>query len=466
MKKLILFTLGFFILIASGCRNECPPPERCEMDYAINKENKQPYMKGELVFTLPDKNPNTLFTDSLLQKEVGSLVVEVLIDLGFNNIVPNVERCLCDAKIFNISNLPVGAETGIAQAGNDKEEVRNEGGQFSLNYLVGNPSNDNPEQVTSEYFKNKVKRPEREGNSDERFPVVAVLDSGIDFTHFANTSGIYQKRSNESVCDIQDDTYGYNFISDKGSTDPLPNNNIEDYNGHGTLVSKTYEHRMDQLMGVDFGDQRMLTVKVLNDCGIGTIYSTTCGLAYAKRKGAKVANCSWGITFNDIQMQRVVREVTETMMVVCSAGNEGKLLVGNGDVGDVHFPSGYGHNFNIVSYNGSITTSVENNSKVFEVMGSQETTNHAYTSITSANYSNKRKPNFIESGNNATYVIGEMCTGVYGTSFAAPSISAGAVHLEKTGSIPFGSTSFKSSLKSSSTQVLGGGYSCYSLNNQ
>lgn len=443
MKPLYLFAL-LVILSISSChffenlgKQPCSPPENCgtyDQDLVDTTDPDKPFMKGQLVLTNTKKGGLEMDSTELGIKFIENYIKEIYLDPGTKTNKPKTEnpaitvrRCICDEYIFIIEIKDIiGSENNVAEAGNRPRKPSGEGWSFSLNYLI-------PSSVQKENIPRFIT-----GNNYEDFengvslnkPIVAILDSGIDINLFSDRTGLYDKNGEVNICSIDDDENGYNFVAN------IPNGDIKDDNGHGTAVSLAYKYGLDR-MGNHWGNQRLLPVKVLDSCGVGTIYSTVCGLAYARRKKAAVVNCSWGLNFNNFQLQRAVNEFNYKVNIVCSAGNDGRML--GSSPGKNHFPSGYGHSYMPVDQDddipdGWVITPSKRN--VFEVGALDDGFIDSCPSgsmVGLASYSNRRPSSlgtnlYAERGGSAELLLPtplNCC--MEGTSFAAPLFAAGII---------------------------------------
>ncbi|HPF44576.1 MAG TPA: S8 family peptidase [Syntrophomonadaceae bacterium] len=150
--------------------------------------------------------------------------------------------------------------------------------------------------------------------------VVAVLDTGIDYTH-PDLAG--------NVID------GKSMIA--GEKDYL------DENGHGTHVAGTIAAN-GKLLGVA-PHAKLLAVKVLDKDGAGSYASISQGIAWARKwqgpKGEKVnvINMSLGGPVPDNSMHKeIVQAVQDGISVVCAAGNSGD---GDPNTPELSFPAYY-----------------------------------------------------------------------------------------------------------------------------
>ncbi|HZK43126.1 MAG TPA: S8 family serine peptidase [Syntrophomonadaceae bacterium] len=150
--------------------------------------------------------------------------------------------------------------------------------------------------------------------------VVAVIDTGIDYTH---------PDLKRNVID------GASFIP--GETDFM------DQNGHGTHVSGTIA-ASGAILGVA-PEAKLLAVKVLNQFGMGSISSIIQGLNWTRKwrgkNGARVnvINMSLGSSLPNTPLHREIQKaVEEGITVVCAAGNEGD---GRLDTVEISYPAYY-----------------------------------------------------------------------------------------------------------------------------
>lgn len=153
---------------------------------------------------------------------------------------------------------------------------------------------------------------------------VAVVDTGVDYTHIDLDANIWTNSREISGNGIDDDgngyvddTHGWNFISD--------NNNTMDDQGHGTHVSGTIAAENNGLgvTGVAY-NAKIMPVKVLDSEGSGSSESVAAGIRYAAANGADVINLSLGSAFPSSVIERAVRYATEQgSLVVMAAGNSG-----------------------------------------------------------------------------------------------------------------------------------------------
>ena len=352
-----------------------------------------------------------------------------------------VNSCLCDRNIFLYENPLIKMEEGEATA-SARSGIGGEGGipgQISLNYLIeirGDmpppfaPPVESLIQDWSFVYKEDMARTEttfynqfthnvKDLKANEG-PIVAFLDTGLDPRVF-DTSYFFKQYSN-TTC-LTNDELGWNFIEN--------NNQTYDSIGHGTLVARSFKKPLDQHNIAK--NYKVLPVKVLDDCGYGSVYSVVCGLYYAAEKGANIVNTSWGLYFHNEQIFQAVNYLNDqNIIVVSSAGNSSIDLENQGVL---HFPSGYGYNF--IDSSGAHQKRLPNVIEVSGLCNNYNDYSRSESSLCLWDGSNKRDTVYFESAIYFENLINSLVTtglatdSIYctlsGTSYAAPMTSAAIV---------------------------------------
>lgn len=237
---------------------------------------------------------------------------------------------------------------------------------------------------------------------------VAILDSGIDWNHTDlndNIIGVYSVLS-------------YNDVAISGFDD----------NKHGTQVAGIIaaEANGTGVLGVAY-DADIISIKVLNDKGLGSFSSVAEGLKIATAQDAKVVNISIGglSSYNNEEINKVYKNaIASDTSIIVAAGNQNSMCTNNNGV-----ISGCSYPAVIPIYNPELLTGVG----AFIVVGSVDKNGNK------ASYSNSAgilKDFFmVAPGGNIstgevvyTTTTGGGYSGNYGTSFAAPMV-AGAFAL-------------------------------------
>jgi thermitase len=171
--------------------------------------------------------------------------------------------------------------------------------------------------------------------------VVAVLDSGVEYTHPDLVNNIwtrpasmkpYQDRDLGTI----DDVHGYNVVTNDG--DPA------DENGHGTncagIIGAECGNNLG-VCGVNWKTQ-IMPLKFLNAGGFGTILGAVEAINYAidrKRAGVnlRIINMSWGLSQHSRALEDAIRKGSEAgILFVAASGSSNS----DNDV-KPHYPSGY-----------------------------------------------------------------------------------------------------------------------------
>jgi subtilisin family serine protease len=171
--------------------------------------------------------------------------------------------------------------------------------------------------------------------------VVAVLDSGVDYTHedlasnmWVRPAGLAPYRDNE--LGIVDDQNGFNAVDN--ASDPM------DENGHGThcagIIGAEGENNLG-IAGVNWKVQ-IMPLKFMNAGGFGSTKDAIEAINYViERKKAgvnvRIISASWGSTQKSRALEEVIRKAYENdILFVAAAGNSSV----NNDRSP-HYPSSY-----------------------------------------------------------------------------------------------------------------------------
>ena len=161
------------------------------------------------------------------------------------------------------------------------------------------------------------------GYTGSRDVVVAVIDSGVDYTHpdlqanmWVNTGEIPDNGIDDDGNGFVDDVYGYDFANNDG--DP------QDDVGHGTHCAGTVGAVGDNMIGVAGvnWNVRLMALKIGGQDGIFTMDAIS-GIEYAVQMGAHISNHSWGVYgYSEALYDACRRALAAGHLLVCAAGNE------------------------------------------------------------------------------------------------------------------------------------------------
>lgn len=159
--------------------------------------------------------------------------------------------------------------------------------------------------------------------------IVAVIDTGIDYTHEDLADAMWVNSGETAGDGIDndgngyiDDVYGWNFYD----------NNNQIYTGsgdsHGTHCAGTIAASRNSLgiAGIVGGSSvRIMSVKALGGSeGYGSTASIIRAIRYAQDNGAVICNLSFGTSTNDPALENAI--ASSDMLFIAAAGNGGGLF--------------------------------------------------------------------------------------------------------------------------------------------
>ena len=152
--------------------------------------------------------------------------------------------------------------------------------------------------------------------------VVAVIDTGVDYTHPDLAANIWTNPGEIPGNGIDDDGNGY--IDDVHGWDFINNDNDPmDDNGHGTHCAGIIGAIGNNGIGISGVNQKVkiMPLKFLRADGNGDTAASLNAIAYARKMGANVISCSWGGTARSQALADAISATNK--LVVCAAGNSG-----------------------------------------------------------------------------------------------------------------------------------------------
>ncbi len=169
--------------------------------------------------------------------------------------------------------------------------------------------------------------------------IIAVVDSGVDYTHPDLSSRMWQNTGEIAGNGIDDDGNGYiddvrgwNFLS--RTNDPM-----DDYE-HGTHVAGIAAAATDNLTGISgmTWKNKVMALKFLGSSGTGPISLSIEAVQYAVKNGAKIINNSYtGGGFLRSMYSTISAANEAGVLMICAAGNEY-----NNNDSNPSYPANYG----------------------------------------------------------------------------------------------------------------------------
>jgi RHS repeat-associated protein len=168
--------------------------------------------------------------------------------------------------------------------------------------------------------------------------VIAVIDSGIDFTHpdlqnnqWTNAAETADGNDNDNN-GLADDLHGWDWVANSGT--------VVDENGHGTMIAGVIAAEGNNGAGTTgvMWHAGLMSLRVLDNTGTGDVASAVEAIDYAVDHEARVINCSWGTDQESVALKEAIQRAgTYGVVVVSSAGNSGK------DIENApYYPSSFG----------------------------------------------------------------------------------------------------------------------------
>jgi len=173
-------------------------------------------------------------------------------------------------------------------------------------------------------------------NADRDTMVIAVIDTGLAWFHpdFALDSLWINKKEipgnyiDDDLNGYVDDVAGWNFLD----YTPVP----WDFDGHGTLVASIIAAQTGNGVGVAGinSNVRIMPLKAVNNAGQSRAAYLAEAIVYATNNGARIINISvGGAHLTSAEQQAIDYAISQDILIVAAAGNEGQRLDDYGPAG-------------------------------------------------------------------------------------------------------------------------------------
>ena len=266
------------------------------------------------------------------------------VSIGFNNAQGNLQLAIYSSYGYLMGDSQgtgnsEGVTLNLLQPGTYYAKVYGAGGAQNPNYsltisppaAVSSPVTVFPDVAyyggSQDWSVNAINAPEAwaQGYTGQGV-VVAVVDTGVQFSHPDLNSQIYINAGEIGGNGIDDDHNGY--VDDTSGWDFYSNDNYaDDGNGHGTHVAGIIAAAANGFgaTGVAPG-AKIMPIRVLGADGSGSTNSVAAGIRYAVDNGADIINLSLGGPLSSVIQTAIQYAQQRNVLVVSAAGNESASL--------------------------------------------------------------------------------------------------------------------------------------------
>jgi len=167
-------------------------------------------------------------------------------------------------------------------------------------------------------------------SSPKKEIIVAVVDTGVDFTHedlpmWTNEGEIAGNGIDDDNNGYIDDIYGINTLV--RDADGNATMNVMDTHNHGTHVSGSIAAIQNNNIGITgiASNAKIMAIRTVPNSSDETDVDVTEAFIYAAKNGAKIINCSFGKSNNErgMMVRDAINHIGEEygVLVVAAAGN-------------------------------------------------------------------------------------------------------------------------------------------------
>jgi subtilisin family serine protease len=200
-------------------------------------------------------------------------------------------------------------------------------------YVYANATPDDPFYATQQWHLDNIKAPAAwDLNQGSTSVVIGIVDSGIDLDHpdllanlWTNSDEIPNNGVDDDANGYIDDYYGWDFVSNDKTPEPVPGSGSNTGVSHGTHVAGIASAVTNNGVGVaGVGWKcKVMAVKILNSNGSSSTSRALSGMQYAVDNGAQIINCSFGGDYSTSYDDLIDYIHGLGGLVVAAAGNDG-----------------------------------------------------------------------------------------------------------------------------------------------
>lgn len=187
--------------------------------------------------------------------------------------------------------------------------------------------------------------------------IVAVIDTGVDYTHSAFTNALWineAEQNGEPGTDDDDngyidDIYGYNFRNN--TSDPM-DNSTGSIQGHGTHIADTILRTANVQNGENPFRVKIMCLKAGDAYGNFSASDVIQAVNYAIENGASVINLSIATSKSNSDLKEALKKASLSAVIVAAAGNKSVATSDSAYSSSAnYYPAGYPFVAGIMAYN-------------------------------------------------------------------------------------------------------------------
>ena len=274
---------------------------------ALYAQGDLPYVEGEVLIKFKKEIQND-----------ASRKIQTLNTMRFNDVIKHLP--LNDIYLVKVSATE-SVDNAIKRLKSDPNIEHAEPNY--IKHVMGITPND--PLFSSQWALQKIKGPDAwQLEQGEKTVVIAYADSGIDLNHsdlkdnlWLNANEICDNSIDDDGNGYVDDCYGINIIT--GSGNPM------DDVGHGTHISGIAGATGNNSIGISGINWHvsLMSLKFIASDGEGTLADEIEAIEYAKKKGAKIFNMSYGnYDYSNIEKQAIAD--ANNILFVAAACNDNR----------------------------------------------------------------------------------------------------------------------------------------------
>ena len=330
MKKRLVSAVLALLLAANGAAFGAQAQQK---QYAHSNDSLSDYENGQVLAMYADGTVETFVFDDERSLAAGLEILER--DERVVLLQPNYTY---QSTALSVSDELVGQQWALFNDGSFKIDDKNERLPFRNNPFVPDRWNMRPffnsrqtaaQEVTAAAgIDVNVEEAWAVYEGGNRRTVVAVIDTGVDYTHEDLAHAIWVNEDEIAGNGVDDDGNGY--VDDVNGWNFYDNNNRiyvnVDHDGHGTHGAGTIAAAADNGTGiagiVQSENVTIMVLKVLGGTdGSGSTESIIKAIRYAQDNGADICNLSLGSADDDRALYQTI--AGSSMLFVAAAGNDG-----------------------------------------------------------------------------------------------------------------------------------------------